>query len=131
MPPAGRLLRLLSFAVPAALAVSALQPLLAVTAGHEELGWALSLAAPCLAVAGFLLVAARLADPGSRRPPSYSAWLLFPGAFLLAGAASMCIFGALVRVPGLQRTCWGLLGLGAVSWTAALVWIRLAGKPQP
>ena len=131
MPPASRLLRLLRFAVPAALAMSALQPLLAVTAGHENIGWAPSLSGPGLAVAGALAVAGRLADPGSHRPPWYTAWLLLPGAFLLAGAASMCIFGALVVFPGLQRTCWGLLGVGGAAWALAIFGVRFLSRAEP
>ena len=96
MPPASAILRLLTFAVPAALAAAGVQPLLGAATGEVELGWAIGLSAPAVIVAGLVFGAGRLFDRGDvLQPPWYSAWVLFPGAFLLAGAAAMCIFGAL------------------------------------
>ena len=134
MPPASTLLRLLGFTVPAALAVSALQPLLGSLAGQVPAPWALSLSVPCFGAAAVLLVAARMADVGKRQPPSYAAWVLLPGAFMLAGAASMCIFGALVQVRSLPLICWSLLVAGVASWIFGLILVRLrarlaAGRP--
>lgn len=128
LPPASRLLRLLNFTVPAALAVAAVQPLLGAGAGFVAMPWAATLAVPALAAALALLGAARLGDVGALEPPWYSAWALLPGAFLLAGAGSMCIFGALVQYPGLPRACWWLLALGVVSWAAAVAVVRRASR---
>lgn len=129
LPPASRLLRLLAFAVPALLAVSAVQPPLAALAGGTSGGWALGLALPCAAAAGGLLLAARLTDPGDvRQPPWYSAWALAPGAFVLAGAAAMCLYGALVASPAIRAGCWLLLGAGSTLWTGGLWWVRWAAR---
>ncbi|HBH41946.1 MAG TPA: hypothetical protein DDW26_08575, partial [Rhizobiales bacterium] len=95
MPKASTLLRLLTFAVPAALAMAGVQPLLSAAAGAVGTGWAIGLAAPAIAAAALIFVVARLLDRGDLvQPPWYTAWLLLPGSFLLAGAAAMCIFGA-------------------------------------
>ena len=51
-------------------------------------------------------------------------FLLLPGAFLLAGAAAMCIFGALVEFTLIPWTMWVLLISGALLWTAAMVLVR-------
>ena len=126
LPPASRLLRLLNFTVPAALAVAAVQPLLGAGAGFVGLSWAAALALPALAAALAVLGAGRLGDVGSREPPWYTAWALLPGAFFLAGAGSMCIFGALVQYPGLPSACWWLLALGVVSWAGAVAVVRKA-----
>ncbi|MGA8924045.1 MAG: hypothetical protein WB682_12955, partial [Candidatus Dormiibacterota bacterium] len=64
----------------------------------------------------------------SVQPPWYSAWLLLPGAFLLAGAAAMCIFGALVELNLITRTMWVLLITGSLSWTAAMLLVRSASR---
>jgi hypothetical protein len=115
--------------VPVVLAVCALQPLLAAVAGQVGLEWSLELSAPCLMGAGLLLVAARFTDrPGDFATPWYSAWALLPGAFLLAGAASMCIFAAFVELPQIRPLAWELLAAGAVSWAAALAWVRRAAS---
>ena len=111
--------------------MSALQPLLAVSTGHQQLGWALSLSGPGLGAAGVLAVLGRFCDPGPNFLPWYTAWLLLPGAFLLAGAASMCIFGALVQFPGLLRTCWVLLIAGASAWAPAILWVRFVSRAEP
>jgi hypothetical protein len=55
---------------------------------------------------------------------AYSAWLLLPGSFLLAGAAAMCIFGALVEFPLIPWTMWVPLTGGGLLWMAALVLVR-------
>lgn len=124
MPPASRTLRLLAFAVPAALAASAVQPLLASAAGVVRVDWALRLALPALGVAAVIVLADRLSDRRLGEPPWYAAWALLPGSFLLAGAASMCLFGSFIELPAARLACWGLLGSGAVSWAAGLLLVR-------
>jgi len=116
--------------VPAALGVSALQPLLGWLAGQVSAAWALSLGGPGLFVVGLLMVAGRLSDDrdDTRPPPWYSAWLLMPGSFLLAGAATMCIFGAFVEFPPIPATCWALLASGFVTFAGALAWVRRAAR---
>ena len=125
MPPASATLRLLAFAVPAALAMSAVQPLVAVAAGGVHLAWATGLSVPALAVAAAVIVEDRLTDRGAE-PPWFAAWALLPGAFLLAGAASMCLVGALVELPTAERVCWGLLIGGGVAWSVGLLAVRRA-----
>jgi hypothetical protein len=58
------------------------------------------------------------------QPPWYSAWLLLPGSFLLAGAAAMCVFGALVEFPAITSTMWTLLATGSLTWATAMVLVR-------
>ena len=129
MPPASTSLRLLAFTVPVVLAVCAIQPLLSAATGQVRIDWSLQLSAPGLLGAGLLLVAARLTDrPGDFATPWYSAWALLPGAFLLAGAASMCLFGAFVEIPQIRVVSWELLPVGAIGWAAALVWVRRAAR---
>jgi hypothetical protein len=129
LPPASTSLRLLAFTVPVVLAVCAVQPLMSAAAGQVSLDWSLELSAPCLMGAGLLFVAARFTDrPGDYAPPWYSAWVLLPGAFLLAGTASMCIFAAFIEMPVIRPIAWGLLALGAVAWAAALAWVRRAAS---
>ena len=123
MPPASATQRLLAFAVPAGLALSGVQPLIAALAHAVPADWALSLSAPALLVALVVVLTDRLSDREGA-PPWYAAWALLPGAFLLAGAASMCIFGALVRLPAVRAVEWVLLVAGALSWAPALLWIR-------
>ena len=121
MPPASRILRLLAFAVPAGLTLAGVQPVLGAATGSVTPGWALQLAGPAIAAALVLYVAARRFDRGDLvQPPWYAAWLLFPGAFLLAGAASMCIFGALVDFPVIAPTMWALVAVGTVAWASAI-----------
>ena len=125
MPHASALLRLLTFAVPAALAVGGAQPMLAAAAGSVGLSWAMGLTAPAIIAAGFVFIAGRVSDRGDVvQPPWYSAWLLLPGSFLLAGAAAMCIFGALVQLSLIPWTMWVLLISGTLLWMAALVLVR-------
>jgi hypothetical protein len=127
VPRASTLLRLLAFAVPAALAMAGVQPLLGAAAGAVGTGWAISLAAPAVGAAALIFVVARLFDRGDLvQPPWYSAWLLLPGSFLLAGAAAMCIFGALVEFPAITSTMWMLLATGALSWATAMALVRRA-----
>jgi hypothetical protein len=127
MPKASTLLRLLAFAVPAALAMAGVQPLLGAAAGAVGVGWAIGLAAPAVGAAALIFAAAHLVDRGDMvQPPWYSAWLLLPGSFLLAGAAAMCIFGALVEFPSIAPTMWSLLALGSLSWAGAMLLVRRA-----
>jgi hypothetical protein len=127
VPKASTLLRLLGFAVPAALAMAGIQPLLGAAAGEVGLAWAVSLAAPAVGAAALIFGVARLFDRGDLvQPPWYSAWLLLPGSFLLAGAAAMCIFGALVEFPSIAPTMWTLLAAGSLTWAVAMVLVRRA-----
>ena len=129
MPPASRILRLLAFAVPAALTLAGVQPILGAATGSVTPGWALQLAGPAIAAALVLYVAARRFDRGDLvQPPWYAAWLLFPGAFLLAGAASMCIFGALVDFPIIAPTMWALVAVGTVAWASAMAAVGRASR---
>ena len=125
MPRASVILRMIAFAVAAGLALAGIQPTVAAAAGSVDLRWALGLTAPALVVAAIVFIAGRLSDRGDRvQPPWYSAWLLLPGSFLLAGAAAMCIFGALVQFALIPWTMWSLLVSGAVLWTGALALVR-------
>jgi hypothetical protein len=127
VPKASTLLRLLVFAVPAALAMAGVQPLLGAAAGAVGTGWAISLAVPAVAAAAVIFGAGRLLDRGDQvQPPWYTAWLLLPGSFLLAGAAAMCIFGALVEFPAITSTMWALLATGALTWATAMALVRRA-----
>jgi hypothetical protein len=127
MPPASRLLRLLAFAVPAALTLAGVQPVMGAATGSIGPAWAAQLTAPALGAAALVFIVARRFDRGDVvQPPWYSAWLLFPGAFLLAGAASMCIIGALVDFPVIAPTMWALVALGTVAWTGAIVLVGRA-----
>jgi hypothetical protein len=129
VPPASAILRLLAFAVPSALAAAGVQPLLGAAAGAVQPQWAVGLAAPAVIVAGLTYGAGRLFDHGDAvQPPWYSAWVLFPGAFLLAGAAAMCIFGALVELSLIVWTMWVLLIMGSLLWAAAMVHVRRASR---
>ena len=125
MPPASAILRLLLFAVPAALAAAGVQPLLGAATGVVQLRWAIGLTAPAVVVAGLVFGAGRLFDRGDAvQPPWYSAWVLFPGAFLLAGAAAMCIFGALIELSLIPLVMWTFLVAGSVLWAGAIVVVR-------
>jgi hypothetical protein len=123
------MLRLVAFAVPSALAAAGVQPLLGAATGVVDLRWAIGLAGPAVIVAGLVFGASRLFDGGdSVQPPWYAAWVLLPGAFLLAGAAAMCIFGALVEFSLITWTMWALLIGGALLWAAAMVQVRTASR---
>lgn len=129
MPPASAILRLLAFAVPSALAAAGVQPLLGAAAGAVRLSWAIGLTVPAVIAAGLVFGAGRLLDRGDAvQPPWYAAWVLFPGAFLLAGAAAMCIFGALVELSRIMWTMWALLLGGSLLWAAAMVAVRSASR---
>jgi hypothetical protein len=123
------MLRLLAFAVPAGLAASGVQPLLGAATGTVSPSWAILLTVPAVIGAGLVFGAGRLFDRGdSVQPPWYSAWILLPGAFLLAGAAAMCIFGALVQLSLITWTMWSLLIVGSLLWAAAMVQVRTASR---
>jgi len=125
MPRASVILRMVGFAVAAGLAMAGVQPMVAAAAGSVQVQWAVGLTAPALLGAALLLGVARVSDRGdSVQPPWYSAWLLLPGSFLLAGAAAMCIFGALVQFALIPWTMWVLLVTGGLLWMTALVLVR-------
>jgi hypothetical protein len=129
MPRASAILRLLTFAVPAALAMAGAQPFLGVLTGGLRMAWATSLSGPAILAALVIFVASRRLDRGDLvQPPWYSAWVLLPGAFLLAGAAAMCIFGALVELAAIRLTMWILLAAGAVLWLAAMALVRAGSR---
>lgn len=119
------MLRLVAFAVAAGLAMAGVQPVVAAATGELDMRWALLLTGPAVVTAMLVFTAARVMNRGDvLQPPWYSAWLLLPGAFLLAGAAAMCIFGALVQFVIIPWTAWTLLAAGAVLWTGAMVLVR-------
>jgi len=123
------MLRLLAFAVPAALAAGGVQPLLGAAAGAVQPQWAIGLAVPAMVVSALVFGAGKLFDRGDAvQPPWYSAWILFPGAFLLAGAATMCIVGALVELSLITWTMWVLLIAGSLLWAAAMVLVRRTSR---
>ena len=119
------MLRLVAFAVAAGLAMAGVQPVVAATTGEVGMRWAFSLTGPALLTAVLVFGAGQILNRGDMlQPPWYSAWLLLPGSFLLAGAAAMCIFGALVEFTVIPWTMWVLLISGALLWMAALVMVR-------
>ena len=123
------MLRLVVFAVPAALLMAGVQPLLGAATGVVAVRWAVGLAAPTVLFAGVVFVAGRLSDRGdAMQPPWYTAWMLLPGAFLLAGAAAMCIFGALVQLALFASAMWFLLIVGSALWAAALALVRSGSR---
>ena len=129
MPRASTLLRLVAFAVPAGLAMAAVQPLLGAAAGAVGIGWAASLTAPALGAAAVIFGTGRFLDRGDLvQPPWYCAWLLLPGSFLLAGAAAMCIFGALIQFPAIMPALWTLLAFGSLCWATAIVVVRRTSR---
>gem|GEM_PF-1116110 len=129
MPPASNLLRLVAFAVPAGLMLAGVQPVMGAATGSVAPGWAAQLAVPAICAAALLFLAARRFDRGDAvQPPWYAAWLLWPGAFLLAGAAAMCIFGALVDFPLIAPAMWGLVAVGSVAWAGAIVIVGRASR---
>jgi hypothetical protein len=129
LPPASRILRLLAFAVPAALVLAGVQPIMGAATGTVGPGWAAQLTTPALVAGAFVYAAARRFDRGDVvQPPWYSAWLLLPGAFLLAGAAAMCIIGALVDFPTIAPTMWALVVVGGTAWTGGIVLVARASR---
>jgi hypothetical protein len=120
---------LLGFSVPAALTLAGVQPVLGAATGSVGPVWAAQLTGPAIAAAAVLFFAARRFDRGDEvQPPWYSAWLLLPGAFLLAGAASMCIFGALVEFRVIAPTMWGLVAVGTAAWVGAMGLVGRASR---
>jgi hypothetical protein len=120
---------LLAFAVPAALLLAGVQPIMGAATGSIGPLWAAQLAAPAIAAAGVLYAVAKLFDRGDIvQPPWYTAWLLLPGAFLLAGAASMCIFGALFYFPLIAPMMWALVATGSVAWAGAIAAVGRASR---
>ena len=125
VPSANVLLRLIGFMVPCVLLLAGVQPLVGAAAGGVETGWAISLGGPAVVAAVLLFMGSRLLDRGdSVQPPWYSAWVLLPGAFLLTGAASMCILGSLVEFTRIAAAMWLLLAVGVVLWSGALLVVR-------
>lgn len=125
MPRPSRILRIVGFAVAAGLAMAGVQPVIAAAAGSVPLGWAIGLTAPAVITAALVFAVVRGFSRGDVvQPPWYSAWLLLPGSFLLAGAAAMCIFGALVRTPMIATTMWFLLLSGAAMWIGGMALVR-------
>jgi len=64
MPPASRLLRLLGFAVPAALTLAGVQPIMGAATGSIGPAWAAQLTTPAIVAAALVYVAARRFDRG-------------------------------------------------------------------
>lgn len=125
MPHPSVILRLVGFAVAAGLAMAGVQPVVSALTGEVGVRWAFGLTAPAVFTAALVFGAALLLNRGDiRQPPWYSAWLLLPGSFLLAGAAAMCIFGALVQFTLIPLTMWVLLVSGGLLWTGAMVLVR-------
>jgi len=119
------MLRLVAFAVAAGLALAGAQPLVAAAAGSVDMRWAFGLTVPAVGTAGLIFGAGRIFSRGDAvQPPWYSAWLLLPGSFVLAGAAAMCIFGALVEFSLIPWTLWVLLITGGLLWIAAMALVR-------
>jgi hypothetical protein len=125
MPHASAMLRMVAFAVAAGLAMAGVQPLVAAMSGSIEMRWAFGLTAPAVLTATLVFGAVKIWDRGDVvQPPWYSAWLLMPGSFLLAGAGAMCIFGALVEFSLIPWTLWVLLITGGLLWMAAMALVR-------
>ena len=125
VPHPSVILRLVGFAVAAGLAMAGVQPIVAALTGAVDMRWAFSLTAPAVLTAALIFGAGLLLNRGDVvQPPWYSAWLLLPGSFLLAGAAAMCIFGALVEFTRIPWTMWSLLVSGGLLWTGAMVLVR-------
>lgn len=120
---------MLGFAVAAGLAMAGVQPVIAAAAGSVPLGWAIGLTAPAVLCAAIVFGAVLTFGRGDVvQPPWYSAWLLLPGSFLLAGAAAMCIFGALVRTQMIASTMWLLLVSGGAMWIGGIALVRAQSR---
>jgi len=105
--------------------MAGVQPVVSALTGEVEMRWAFGLTAPAILTAALVFGAGRALNRGDViQPPWYSAWLLLPGSFLLAGAAAMCIFGSLVEFTLIPLTMWVLLAAGSLLWTGALVLVR-------
>jgi len=74
------------------------------------------------------LLEARNNRGNALQPPWYSAWVLLPGAFVLAGAAAMCIIGALVQLAVIDTAMWVLLVTGVPLWSGGLLYLRRASR---
>ena len=129
VPAASVLMRLLGFMVPCLLALAGVQPLIGAAAGAVGTGWAVRMTVPALGGAIVIFAAGRLLDRGNAlQPPWYSAWVLLPGAFVLAGAAAMCIIGALVQLAVIDTAMWVLLVTGVPLWSGGLLYLRRASR---
>ena len=129
MPRPSALLRLIDFAVPCLLVLGGVQPLLGAAEGNVGSSWAFGLTAPAVVAAALVFIASRLFDRGDAvQPPWYSAWALMPGAFLLAGAAAMCIIGALIEFAAVMPALWILLLAGGAAWVAGIAVVRRASR---
>ena len=129
VPAASVLMRLLGFMVPCLLALAGVQPLIGAAAGAVGTEWAVGMSLPALVGAVVIFVAGRLFDRGNAlQPPWYSAWVLLPGAFVLAGAAAMCIIGALVQLAVIDTAMWVLLVTGVPLWSGGLLYLRRASR---
>ena len=105
--------------------MAGVQPVIAAAAGSVRLAWAFGLTGPALITAALVFGAALVINRGDAlQPPWYSAWLLLPGSFLLAGAAAMCIFGALVEISLIPPTMWVLLVSGGSCWIGGMALVR-------
>jgi hypothetical protein len=106
-----------------------MQPLIGAAVGAVGTGWAVRMSLPAVVGAVVIFIGGRLLDRGdAAQPPWYSAWVLLPGAFVLAGAAAMCIFGALVQLELIDTTMWVLLAAGVALWSGALLYVRRASR---
>lgn len=129
MPRPSSILRMVGFAVAAGLAMAGVQPVVAAATGSVPIGWAIGLTAPAVVTAALVFIGVRLINRGDvLQPPWYSAWLALPGAFLLAGAAAMCLFGALVEVSLIPPVMWLLLISGGSSWILAMALVRARSR---
>jgi hypothetical protein len=129
VPRATNLLRLIVFTVPAVLLLAGVQPLLAAATGQVSAAWAMNLAVPAIVGALVFFITARVLDRGDGvAPPWYSAWLLMPGAFVLCGAAAMCLIGALVQFAGITSAMWFLLAVGALLWSGGMLVVRQTSR---
>ncbi len=116
---------MVAFAVAAGLAMAGVQPVVAASTGAIPMDWAFGLTGPAVVTALLVFAAGRISDRGEGvQPPWYTAWLVLPGAFLLAGAAAMCIFGALSQLVLIAYALWVLLISGGGLWGAAMVLVR-------
>ena len=111
--------------VPCVLLLAGIQPAVGAAAGGVPMAWAAMLTVPAVIAAVLLFGAGRFFDRGDAvQPPWYSAWVLLPGAFILAGAAAMCILGALVEFSAIAAAMWVLLGVGLLLWSGAMLVVR-------
>lgn len=125
MPRPSVILRMVGFAVAAALAMAGIQPVVAAAAGAVRMQWAVELSAPAVVTAVLVFLAVRIFNRNDAvQPPWFSAWLLLPGSFLLAGAAAMCIFGAFVELSLIPGAMLALLVSGGGLWIGGMALVR-------